>query len=119
MKNSYTVEQGGERYTFCFDIRGLRAFEQELGHSLQSMYASGPAGIIRLADIGFTTAGIRHGLQNRAGVDPYDIIDEFCQERGGLLDTLNGAIFQAINCSGFFVKPPVEKNEPAQVAPEK
>ena len=103
MKKAIEFEQGNKKYTLMFSIRSLAGMERSLGRSILYLLASGIKGIVNQANIDFTAAGIKHGLQELGDKDPYDWIDEFC-EAGGTLDEINGHIIEAITASGLFTK---------------
>ena len=111
MKKDITFKQGKKDYTISFNIRSLAELERSLGRSLLFMYASGLAGMIRQCDITFTANALKYGLKDIGDKDPYDFIDEFC-EAGGILDTLNSYILEAINKTGFFMKAAEAAEEP-------
>lgn len=102
MKKEVIFTQGNKEYKISFTIRSIAELERSIGRSIISMYASG-AGIIRMCGIEFTANALRYGMVNIGDRDPYDVIDEFCED-GGLIDTLNGRIFDALAATGFFMK---------------
>lgn len=103
MKKAIEFEQGKKKYTFMFSIRSLAGMERSLGRSILYLLTSGLKGIVSQATIEFTAAGVKYGLQELGDKDPYDWIDEFCEE-GGTLDDINGHIIEAITASGLFTK---------------
>lgn len=103
MKKEVIFTQGNKEYKITYTIRSLAELERSIGRSLLFMYASGPAGMVRQCDITFTANALKCGLVDIGDRDPYDVIDEYC-ENGGILDTLNGHILDAINQTGFFMK---------------
>ena len=103
MKKDITFTQGPRTYSISFNIRTLAELERSIGRSLLFMYSSGGAGMIRQCDIHFTANALKNGLKDIGDRDPYDVIDEYC-DNGGTLDFLNGYIFNAINETGFFIK---------------
>jgi len=113
MKKDITFRQGKKEYTISFNIRSLAELERSIGRSLVFIYFSGPAGMIRQCDITFTANALKYGLKDIGDKDPYDVIDEFC-DAGGILDTLNGYILEAINETGFFIKAKKAAEEPEE-----
>ena len=98
MKKDVIFTQGPRTYSISFNIRTLAELERSIGRSLLFMYSSGGAGMIRQCDIHFTANALKYGLKDIGNRDPYDVIDEYC-DNGGTLDFLNGYIFNAITKS--------------------
>ena len=103
MKKPVILEVNGKKYTFLFTNRSLAMVERSIGRSILSILNGNQFSIIRDMTIEVTAASIKYGMQELGQKDPYDVIDEICDD-GGLLDHINEAILEAWFNTGIFFK---------------